>query len=280
MSVIKYSTLMLAIACCNFAVAQQQVDQTRRGERVEERRDQLAENRNERQENRDARQDQRWEENQTAGTSANQGNNLDQFIATCLLIGNQEEVALAKEAVDRAQNENVKQFAQTLVNDHQQLIQKLQPHAKQGMGLDQSNELTLSRSSQGQSNQGQANQIAGNQSPSAQQYTANRQDLDRDPMNAGALDKVLKMNKDAAQECLSMTKSMIQEKQGAEFDKAFAGMQVGAHVGMLAKLKASQQQASPELASIIQESEQTVQRHLEQAKQLCQELEGMQASNR
>jgi predicted outer membrane protein len=274
MSIIKYSALMLTLACCNTALAQvsqQPADQTRRAARVEERRDQFNQNQNAGQQNRDTSQADRTNEGQFGAN--NQAGGMDQFIATCLLIGNQEEVALAQDAVSRAENENVKRFAQMLVDDHQQAIQKLQQHAKPGMGLDGAGRITASGSLQG-------DQIASNQQPSARQYTANRPDPNRDPMSNSPLDQVLKMQQQAAQECLSMTKSLMQEKQGAEFDKAFAGSQIGAHVGMLAKLKASQQHASPELASIIQESEQAVQKHLDQAKQLCEELEAIQASNR
>ncbi len=262
MSVIKYTVLVLTLACCNFAFAQQQTDQSRRAQRVEERR-----------ENRVAQQAAPARDGRelTLGSNASQGKPLDQFIATCLLIGNQEEVALAQEAVSRAQNENVKQFAQMLVDDHQKAIQKLQQHAKQGISLEGAATVTAS-------GQSQPNQIAANPSPTAQQYTANR--VDPDSANNGALDQVLKMHQQAAQECLSMTKSLMQEKQGVDFDKAFAGSQIGAHIGMLAKLKASQQHASPELASFIQESEQTVEKHLDHAKQLCKELESMHASNR
>lgn len=283
MKIIKYTTLMVTLACCSLALGQQQTDLTPRTERIEERRDQFRENREARQDNRDARQAQRAVDGRQlgervadrVGTALDNASekSMDEFIASCLLIGNQEEVALAQEALSRAQNENVKQFAQKLIDDHQRAIQKLQQHAKQGISLQGAPSITASTNPVNDA-------IASTPSPTAQQYTANRVDPDRDPMNAGALDKVLKMQQQAAQECLSMAKAMMSEKQGADFDKAFAGMQVGAHVGMLAKLKASQQYASPELASIIQESEQTVKQHLDHAKQLCQELEGMQASNR
>lgn len=287
MRVVRYSALVLGLVCCNLAMAQAQVDidaDVNRGERVEERRDLIGENRDQRQDNRQDRRANREGvaerigesiENNTASNNAN----LDQFIATCLLIGNQEEVALAQEAVDRAENEQVKQFAQMLVDDHQNAIQKLQQHANQSMGLNVNVDATAAgeaaRSADG-------DQYASTDSPTAQRYTANKVDINSSSnmASSGALNQVLQMNRQAAQECLSMTKSMMQEKQGAEFDKAFAGSQVGAHVGMLAKLKASQQHASPELASIIKESEQTVQQHLDHAKQLCQELESQQASNR
>jgi predicted outer membrane protein len=317
MSVIKYSAIALTLACCNMAVgqvSQQSPDQTRRAERVEERRDQFSQNREARQQNRDTRQADRATQGQQFGSN-NQAGDMDQFIATCLLIGNQAEVAMAKDAVNRAQNENVKQFAQMMIDDHQKAVQKLQQHAKQGMGLEgagtitassgaqssargsapgsalnreQSNQISSGQSGQGQQSDAnrstiesaQGDQIASNQTPSARSYTANRMNTDQDPMASALLDKVMKMDQQAAQECLSMKMSMMQEKQGAEFDKAYAGSQVGAHVEMLAKLKAAEQHASSELATEIRQMQSTVQQHLEHAKQLCEELESMQASNR
>jgi predicted outer membrane protein len=192
--------------------------------------------------------------------SANQAGNLDTFIASCLLIGNQEEVALAQMAIDQAQSDQVKQFAQMLVNDHQKAIQKLQPLAKPGISLNDNR-------------QASAQETQETQEASAQHYTANRQDLSRDTARDGITDQIIQLNQQAAQECLQMTRSMLQEKQGIEFDKAFAGMQVGAHVSMLAKLKASEKHASGELASHIQQSQQMVKSHLEQAKQLCKQLD-------
>jgi predicted outer membrane protein len=283
MRVIKYTAIALTLACCNIAVgqvSQQPTDQTRRAERVEERRDQLGQNREARQQNRDTRQADGARQAQQLGTSTQAGG-MDQFIATCLLLGNQEEVALAQMAADKAQNENVKQFAQMLVSDHQEAIQKLQQHAKPGISLEGAGTITAtSAAPSAQPGTLPSDRVASNDSPTARQFTANRANIDSDPMAGGSLDQVLQMSQQAAQECLSMTKSMMQEKQGAEFDKAFAGSQIGAHVGMLAKLKASEQHASPELASIIQESQQVVESHLEQAKQICEELESMQASNR
>src|SRR5690606_17070619 len=117
-------------------------------------------------------------------------------------------------------------------------------------------------------------QIAGSpESPSAQQYTVNRQDLSGDTGSNATVDKILQLDQQATQACLDMTRQMLEEKQGAEFDKAYTGMQIGAHVGMLAQLKASEQHGSGELASLIKQSQQSVKSHLDQAKQVYQALE-------
>jgi predicted outer membrane protein len=192
---------------------------------------------------------------------------MNTLIASCMLIGNQEEVALAQLAVDQAESDQVKQFAQKLIEDHQKAIQKLQPLAKPGIGLNTGTQTARAGQAAGP-------QQPDAQQPGAQQYTANRPNLERGAGGQVTVDQILQFDQQAAQECLQMTKSMLQEKQGAEFDKAFAGMQIGAHVGMLAKLKASEGHASGELASVIQESKQVVEQHLEQAKQICKDLEG------
>jgi predicted outer membrane protein len=262
MSGIKYAAVLVAVSVASVATAQV-TQQTQRDPSATGQNQSRAADTN--QSGQRTSQPQSGQVGQAGRLGASgQSTDMDSFIASCLLIGNQEEVALAQLAVDQAESDQVKQFAQMLIEDHQKAIQKLQPLAKPGIGL---NEASQSASA-GQSRAGQSSQQSG-----AQQYTANRPSLDRGAGNSATADQILQLDQEAAQECLQMTKSMLQEKQGAEFDKAFAGMQVGMHVGMLAKLKASERHASGELASAIKESQQTVQNHLEQAKQICKQLE-------
>jgi predicted outer membrane protein len=242
MSSLKYTAAILALAVANVAVAQV-TQQTQRDPTATGQNQYNAADRD--QPGQRAQSAQRGQVGQPGRLAATgQGSDINTFIASCLLIGNQEEVALAQIATQRAENDQVKQFAQMLVDDHQQTVEKLQPLAKQGIGLNEGAQTASSRPTQGQT--------AG----------------------VATTDQILQLSQQAAQECLQMTKAMMQEKQGAEFDKAFAGMQVGAHIGMLAKLKASKQHASGELASLIDESQQIVESHLERAKELCKELEG------
>ncbi len=64
-----------------------------------------------------------------AQARATQGAGLNQAIAGCLLLDNQEEIALAQFAESRAQNEKVKEFAKTMIEQHQQAVAKLAPLA-------------------------------------------------------------------------------------------------------------------------------------------------------
>ncbi len=73
-------------------------------------------------------------------------------------------------------------------------------------------------------------------------------------------------------ECLSLTMQELQEHQGAEFDKAYVGQQLGAHIAMLAELRGSKSFASPELQKIIAEGEKMTMAHMEKAKEIMGQI--------
>jgi predicted outer membrane protein len=165
--------------------------------------------------------------------------NLDAIIAACLFLGNQEEIALATFAQKHAQHENVKMFAKTLADEHTKalaMIQKVTPEVA-----------NLKLTMQGR-----------NESDSEAQSE------DNDPGMA-MLQKV-------KSECLSLTQQELQEHQGAEFDKAYVGQQLGAHIAMLAELRGSKSFASPELQEIISQGEKMTMAHMEKAKKIMSQI--------
>src|SRR5262245_42526394 len=54
---------------------------------------------------------------------------VERYLATCLLGKNKSEIELSKIALDKSQNQQVREFAQMLIDDHTQAVQKLQPLA-------------------------------------------------------------------------------------------------------------------------------------------------------
>jgi putative membrane protein len=61
------------------------------------------------------------------------GNERDGILATWLLVDNEDEIALAELASERAENPEVKRFAQKLLADHRRMGQRLEPFAS-GVG--------------------------------------------------------------------------------------------------------------------------------------------------
>ena len=166
---------------------------------------------------------------------------VDQAIAACLALGNEEEIALAQFAESRVKNEKVKQFVAMMIKDHREAIEKLHkvaPHLA-----------TLNLQLDGD---------AGQDGQTAAGGDVNQQ--------------MLALQRNVAQQCLELTQNELDEKEGAEFDRCFIGQQVGAHIAMLAKLKGSEKFASGALRSHIQEATQTVESHLQHAKELAKTL--------
>jgi len=191
-----------------------------------------------------------------ASGQASQGNALAKHIAVCLVLGNQEEVALGQFAQDRAQNEQVKQFAQMMAEEHEQANAKIKQAVPEIANMDLKLTATEGRpgSASGQS-------PSGNQRQSASGSQTGGQDQ-----------QMVQFAKEVKQECLNLTQAMLGEKQGAEFDKAYIGQQLVAHTGMLATLKASQKHASGQLQPILQEGTQMTEHHIAQAKQIMEQL--------
>ncbi len=88
-----------------------------------------------------------------------------------------------------------------------------------------------------------------------------------------AVNELLKLDRQIADECGQMVRSKLEEAPEDEFDKCFVGQQVGAHIQMLSALKVISQQTSGELAEIAQNAEQKVQQHLNHAEKLMKELD-------
>jgi predicted outer membrane protein len=218
-----------------------------------------------------------------AGTqSANsQSGALEQHIATCLALGNEEEVAMAQFAQQRATNPEVKQFAQEMIRQHQQAIQQMQ----QAMPQLASMNLKLTSSASGQngaaSSRGET-ASAGNATAEADRSTATGETASSTTSAAGnqrgaaggGQHQMVEFARTAKQNCLRLSEQSLGKKQGAEFDKAYIGQQIVAHTTMLAELQAAQQFASgSQLQPLIQQGTQMTEQHLAHAQSIMQQLE-------
>src|SRR5262249_52895102 len=119
-------------------------------------------------------------------TGANQ---LDQQIAAWLLLANQEEVALAQFAKQHCEQDKCKEFANMMVEQHQQMISKIDKAAPQLASLN----LQL-RNANADEGQGEANR--------SQQAA-----------NAAGADPGLLLARQVKEECLAMTTKALGEKK-------------------------------------------------------------------
>jgi predicted outer membrane protein len=197
-------------------------------------------------------------------TATPAGDNLDQKIAVCLLLGNQEEVALAQFAQQRSQNEQVRKFAQQMIEHHQQAISKIEQAAPEAASLN----LQLQAGTAGEA--AASTTASGVRPASAEEPVATT--------GAGPDQRAVQLAQSVKQECLNLTQQELAQKEGVEFDKAYIGQQIGAHIGMLAELRGSKNFATGPLQQVISEGEQMTQKHLAEAKQIMSQLKDQQGS--
>jgi predicted outer membrane protein len=196
------------------------------------------------------------------GSEATTG--FDGPIAACLILGNREEVALAQFAQQRAQSPEVKEFALQMIKDHQQAISQLEKFAPQNVSLELDGQATTDRTRP---------ERAAQNAESQTERTNRDATVRTGEGNADMQHQMLAMQKDIAQRCLALTQRELGEWEGAKFDQAYIGQQTGAHIGMLAKLAGSEQYATSELQSVLAQQQQSVEQHLQHAKQIMRQLE-------
>jgi predicted outer membrane protein len=215
---------------------------------------------------------------QFRGTQQTAGQNepVQRFLASCLLQKNKAEVELGQIAQQQAQNPQVKEFAQRMVQDHQQIVQKLQPLA--GM---QDARTGASSQFDAQRQTADATRLPG--SPGAGQPNRDvSRDLTTDRATGRqnpALNELAQIERQITDRYFESVREDLQQKQGVEFDKCYLGSQIGGHMHMLAALEVIEQQGPDQLRQIAQQAQPKVQQHLEHAKQLMKQLEGSSATS-
>jgi len=209
---------------------------------------------------------------------------MNAHFAGAVLLGNNEEIALGKFAQGKTRNAKVKQFAQTMIDDHGKFGQQLAKFAPERAAVELRTNWSNDAHSQGvteQSKNRTANDRTAEQNDAiANQTTSNRDEYARgfsagDTRHGGPM---LEANREATEACLTLTEQELSRHQGAEFDKCYIGQQIGAHIGMLAKLQAYERHAQGDLQKVFRDGAAKTQEHLDQARAIMKELESNRSS--
>ncbi len=185
-------------------------------------------------------------------TQRSAASGIDSHIADCLILGNQEEIALLKFGMERTKSSEVKEAAQKMIADHEKAVTQYRKFAspetaEQGLTDDQSRNGATRREALKVTQNGQTN-------------------------STDSSDQMHRLARRTAEYCLIMNREELTKYEGHEFDQAFLGQQLGAHITMLAKLKASGEEASSELASLINESQEVTKKHKDHLEKLMNQV--------
>lgn len=184
----------------------------------------------------------------------------DRSIAACVAIKNQAEVAITQFAKDKLKDEQVKEFADMLIKDHQEFLQKLQKFTPEA---NRANWLQGDGSSDTKSGVQQATGTQGNRSGQIQQTagtTAQGQSVE-----------MLQIHREIAQQCVMSAKEKLKEYED-HVDACFLGLQAGKHMAMADELTVLHRHASGELKQVLAEGLEATKSHLEKAESLMKDV--------
>lgn len=202
--------------------------------------------------------------------------NHDAFLADWLIIDNNNEIAMAELALQKADSDEVKQFAQKMIADHQKLNEQLMRftggHAQREESAQRPNPATNDQNRQ---------QAQTNAAPRANQAEPQRRTVARitdqgeipgqNPAQGRNHGGMLGLKREIADQCLASAHKELDGKSGQEFDECYIGMQIGAHMYVVDAMTVFQRHASPELKQTIAAGEQTAQGHLQMAKKIMKQ---------
>lgn len=238
-----------------------------------------------------------------------QGQLGDAALVRWISANNESEIRISEVAQQKAQNEQVKQFAQMMVDEHTKLGQQLQQAANEGgqgqqrgtnnSGIQERNpnrrnarENESGTDGTGRNPSSRSNDDASDDNNVAfQQEEQNNPELQGRLRNAdqnadlhsgaaagghmrGGSNAGVALHEQITEACTQSLIQALQSKNGAEFDKAYMGQQVLAHMETLDTLKViSQQASSPQLKQTLQQAQQSTQQHLQKAKDVMKQIE-------
>ena len=193
-----------------------------------------------------------------------QNQEVEQFLAACLLAKNGAEVELSQFAEEQSQNPEVKKFAQMMIQDHQKMIQQLEQLAgSQGNASRQADRSNNAFSTDAR------NQRSGDSTVDSRTTRTNQSS----PGSNAAIQQLAQIERQIVERQTQAIRDDLQQKSGVEFDKCFVGGAIVAHVNMIAALQVIEQQGQGQLAQAAKQARPVAEQHLEHAKQLMKQLE-------
>ncbi|WP_254510351.1 DUF4142 domain-containing protein [Anatilimnocola floriformis] len=190
---------------------------------------------------------------QPVQNAAGQQQHGDQEIAHMIVGGNRNEIEIAKFAMDRLKSNDAKEIATTMIKDHTEALNKFSKFAGQQPAHVRNN-----------GNPRTDDDRADAAPPAGSAPTAARPGVGT--LNWSAI------GQEICDQGLEDCKKELSRYEGADFDKAYLGSQLGAHHMMCTKLKVLKKHASSQLATEIDEAIETTETHIKHLRKAMDEV--------
>jgi predicted outer membrane protein len=202
---------------------------------------------------------------QNDGARQVKADKFDHHVAQCLILGNQNEVAAAKIAQRKGSENEVKEFADAMVKDHEQFTAELEKFAGHNY---------RHRDGGGRATAAGAERRTGAETArTAPRGPEGKDDKEgRDGKDGDHWAKFMRIREELADQCRASVQRELDSKAGKAFDECYIGMQIGMHMKMVDELTVLERHVSPEFKSILENGREAAQRHLNKAKEIMKNL--------
>jgi putative membrane protein len=205
--------------------------------------------------------------------AAAQSSTVEGYLVNCLLKKNKGEIEISQFAAEQTRDPQVKEFAQQVVKDHQNVVQKLQQLAGAG-SLDANARTAADRSAidstPAPGSPGTDTTTLG--ATGTRDATLANERGNRGMQGNAALSQLASIEEKIADRCQQALKEELQSKSGADFDHCYVGSQIAAHMQMLAALEVLSEEGPGQVKQAAEDAKPIVQQHLDHAKQLANDM--------
>ena len=183
----------------------------------------------------------------------------DALLGACLLFRGRRQIEVCKFALDKSQNQEVKAFLNSEVQEHETVRGELQ--TKFGLAYP---------TPAGNNNGGNAANPngAGNANPAMNQTVA----VGGVQVN-GAAANIFAIEGEVVEQCIASYKTKMAKYQGVKLEKAIIGDQLSAHGALLDEVLVFQRHASPAMLPALKTAQDTIEKHIATCEQIMERLD-------
>jgi predicted outer membrane protein len=198
------------------------------------------------------------------GQPGQQGQHIDQMVANQAFEMSKGEIDLANFALKRTQNEEVRRFAQMMIEDHTNLNNQLAKFA--------SPELTQNAGKE--ANPAQPGTTPGStaREPAQPGALSERNPADRGTETAAGANPHGQICEDIGAQIGSRIEKELGQYQGSDFDRAYTGQQFWGHVTFVGFSRGAEKHVSKDLQQVLDQGATTAEKHLEHCRTLIRNL--------
>lgn len=212
---------------------------------------------------------------QTRPSGQNSTATGDEQIAAILYACDRNQVELARFAKDRLKSDEAREFADMMMKDHKMSMEKLQKLA--GMSATdptgtRSRKDAAAGREDGTTGRTESTDSAKTRTADKTARVATEASASRSGRETlGEQLNWVQIHNQMADQCLASTKAELERHEGENFDKAYIGQQLGAHMAMVDHLKVFKNHASEKLSGQLDACLEATTSHLDHARQIMEE---------